>query len=235
MNSIYCMFGIITRGMIASVGNSVVTETKEKNYQDFLMFGCLFSFLNCVATSCMFSIFQPFMELWAGEGLMLNGLEMTMFCLYFYVLNVNYPINLYYETNGLWDKTKKIFILSAVVNLLLNFILCYWFQIGGILLATIVTIILFSIIGRLKILYNSFFCGISIIEYLTNEIKYFLCVVLACILIGYINNQIDINGVLGIIIKLFVAISISCLLWFLMFRKSIHFKKGKTLISRLKK
>lgn len=233
MNAIYCMFGIIVRGMSASVGNSVVIESIDKNYRDFHRFGFLLAFLNSVATCCMFSIFQPFIYIWAGKELVLANSSMILFCMYFYMMNVNNPINLYFETNGLWNRAKHLFILSAIFNLILNFILCVFIGINGILIATIFSIVLFSIIGRLKLLYNNYFREYKMTEFLGNEMKYFSVTIVACLTSFLLNMLLDVEGIAGIILGLAIAVATSLICWYLFFRKSKYFSESITFIKRL--
>ena len=58
----------------------------------------------------------------------------------------------------IWWNFRKLFIGEAVANLLLNFLLGYYWGMDGIIVATIITVLIFSIVGigwkTMKIYFN---------------------------------------------------------------------------------
>ena len=58
---------VIYKACLASIGNSMVLESKEKNYCDFKMISMLFMWLIGFCTTCFACLFQPFMEIWVRE------------------------------------------------------------------------------------------------------------------------------------------------------------------------
>ena len=129
--------------MAGSVGNSISCESAEKNYRDLRKFQFLFSGLNIICTTCMVAMYQPFMQIWVGRRLMLSDRDMLLFCLYFYLINMNNIRNQYIDGTGMWNALKWNYILEAFGNLFLNIILGKLFGVTGILCATIFTIAIF--------------------------------------------------------------------------------------------
>lgn len=156
-NALYAIMLVVTHAMQASVGNSVAIESVEKNYEDLNVFQFVYMAITGWMTICMLCIYQPFMLIWAGKDLMLSNLNMILFCVYFYVINLNNMRNLYFTGNGLWWKAKYTFLMEAFGNLLLNFGLGYLLGVTGIILATIVTIFGFNFVARTNILFKEYF------------------------------------------------------------------------------
>ena len=101
------------------------------------------------------------------------------------------------------------------------------------MIATIFSIVLFSIIGRLKLLYNNYFREYKMTEFLGNEMKYFSVTIVACLTSFLLNMLLDVEGIAGIILGLAIAVATSLICWYLFFRKSKYFSESITFIKRL--
>ena len=82
MSSITGFVGIVYSAMTAGLGNSLVTETKEKNYSDLLRFSFINSWIVGWCTICLICLYQPFMKIWVGERLMFPMYVVLEFGLY---------------------------------------------------------------------------------------------------------------------------------------------------------
>ena len=112
----------------------------------------------------MLLFYQPFMNAWVGEDLLLDDSGMLMFVMYFYVVSAGGIRSAYIAGTGIWQKLKKINILELVCNVLLNFILANYAGVKGIIAASIITVFIFSIVGNSIVLVN---------EYFVNKMKVF--------------------------------------------------------------
>jgi O-antigen/teichoic acid export membrane protein len=138
---------VVIQGMTAGVGNSVAIESKEKNYMDFIRFNAIYNWIFGFCTVCLFCLYQPFMHLWVGDGLTAERVVMVMFCVYFYISQMGQVRGMYANAAGLWWEFRHLEIAEMIANLVLNFALGYFWGMKGILLATIVTVSAFSLIG----------------------------------------------------------------------------------------
>lgn len=147
MTSVLGCITLLTQAMLASVGNSITVESLDKNYQDFKKFYYAFSMIGAVAFACLFSLYQPFMNVWVGDDLTASHLVMILFCIYFYITQMGQVRSMYASAAGLWWEFRWLNILEAVANLLLNAVLGFFMGMAGILIATISTVFIFSIVG----------------------------------------------------------------------------------------
>ena len=143
-SALYGVMLVICNAMGASVGNSIIKNSEKTNYKHMLTFSQIFAGIMGFVAVALACLYQPFMKLWAGEELLLPTFDMLLFCVYFYAINMNNIRNQYISGTGIWWKLKWSYIVEAIANLGLNFILGKFFGITGVIVATIVTIFLFN-------------------------------------------------------------------------------------------
>ena len=205
-NSVCGIMWAITGAMQASVADSIVSESVEKNYQDMKKFEFIFGWIITWCTSCLICLYQPFMTMWAGSELVLEKLDMLLFCLYFYFMMMGGIRNIYFDGLGLWWIGRKIAVSEAIANLVLNLVLGRIFGITGILFATIITIFLFNYVGFTNLVFKEYFQR-SPKEFYLDRTVYTLVTIIVCFISKSITEFIVENGILGILFK-FVACSI---------------------------
>lgn len=208
-SAVYGIMLTICNAMSASVGNSIVEKNENRNYEDLLTFSALFAFVLGICTALLACLYQPFMKLWAGEKLLLSTSDMFLFCIYFYVINMNNIRNQYISGTGIWWELKASYIVEAAANLLLNFILGKYFGISGVLLATIITIFAFNYLQRNAVLFRSYFKQSSYMKYLMEQF-YFAFVAITAVGCSYVVcSKISLDSILGLVIKGGITVIIS--------------------------
>ena len=129
---------IVFNACTAGVGNSLVVESREKNLRDLRTFTFLTGWLAGVCTCCLLCLYQPFMALWAGEGLTLKFDAVICFCVYFFVQELNTLLNLYKDAAGIWHQDRFRPLVTALTNLGLNLLLVQVWGIYGVILSTVI-------------------------------------------------------------------------------------------------
>jgi O-antigen/teichoic acid export membrane protein len=198
-SALYGIMLVICNAMGASVGNSIIEKTKDENYKDFLTFSALFAWIAGWCTVCLSCLYQPFMEVWAGKELLLPDREMYLFCIYFYVINMNNVRNQYISGNGMWWKLRRSYIAEAGANLLLNIVLGKLFGITGVLLASIATIFLFNYLQRNDILFRNYFSGENMGRFMLGQFAYGMLTVLAVVITSFCCARVP-SGPVGTIL-----------------------------------
>ena len=198
--ALYGFMGIIIHGISASVGNAIATESVQKNYNDMRMFNFIFMVIVGWCTVCMYCLYQPFMRIWMHDNsaMMFSELDMTLFCVYFYAINMTYVRSMYLDGKGLFYECRFWCVIEALGNLFLNVILGKIYGVTGIIIATIVTIIIFNLIGRTYVLYRYYFKKGMVRFYkdhllyisVTVVIAFFVKIFLDCISFRIINDFI---------------------------------------------
>ena len=173
LGAVISLFGIIGTSMVASVGNSIVTESVEKNYLDMRRFNFMYMLLAGWAVICMLCLYQPFVRLWVGSDLMLDMPEVVALCLYFYVLKMGDLRWIYFEGAGLWWKARYIVIAETVANIVLNLLLAKYWGVLGIILATLISLFFINFIGETWILFKEYFKNDRMRTFFADHVLYF--------------------------------------------------------------
>ena len=118
MSAVMGFVMIIYNACTAGIGNSLITETKEKNFSDLQTLSFIICWLSGWCSSCFICLYQPFMEIWTGN--LLSDGEVLLFGIYFYVYEVNQLLNTYKDASGIWHKDRFRPLTVSAVNLCLN-------------------------------------------------------------------------------------------------------------------
>ena len=137
VNTISAIIMIFFTSMTAGVGNSLVTESLEKNFKLFKKL----SFINswgvgwcCVCLACLY---HPFMEIWMGESMTYPISVEICFVLYFFIYNIQRSVLMFKDAAGLWYEDRKRPYVTMSVNIVLNVISVQIIGIYGIILSSV--------------------------------------------------------------------------------------------------
>ncbi|WP_029071010.1 lipopolysaccharide biosynthesis protein [Kandleria vitulina] len=238
-NSISALLIIITTSMAAGIGNSLVTEKKEKNIRDLSIISFIFITISGFCFCCLLALYQPFMRLWIGKDLLLSNALMITFSIYFLVEKSLSIIGQYYDASGLWWRGKWKGFFESILNLILNFILCYFFGMFGIILATIITILFVGF--PLTVYYVFKYCfDESPINYIFNEYLNIVLISIIGIIIYFINTYIPtgstiIYSLLFMLARIVISLIAFVILYLLFFSKTKIYKNSLSWIKSHKK
>lgn len=207
LTSITGVLGIIIEAISSGVGDSVATESKEKNYLDFKKFNFYYAWISSWFSICLFCLYQPFMIIWVGENLCAPMHTALLFSIYFYILHMGQIRSVYASAAGIWWEFRWIAIGEMISNVILNFVLGYKYGMNGILWATIITVFVYSIIGISIITFRKFF-NVSSKGYFASELLYSIITLISGAITYYLTKCVNIEGIIGLIIK----VSICCVL-----------------------
>ncbi|MCR5475794.1 MAG: hypothetical protein K6F28_11410 [Lachnospiraceae bacterium] len=191
-------FLVITKAIMSSIGNSIVSESVEKNYRNLTKMEFLHNMVTTACTVYMLVLYQPFMRLWMGEDLMLADPVMMLFVLYFHIRAMAEVRNAYFSALGYWWKARWIFIAEAVLVIALMFTLGKFFGIAGIVLAPCISILAVNYIGITNLLFKEYF-GRGRREYYMNRVLYTVITLAICVIARYICGRVPGEGIEGMI------------------------------------
>lgn len=233
-SALYGIMLVIANSMSASVGNCIVKKDVSYNYKQFLLFSLLFSGLLAWVCSFLVCLYQSFMQLWVGTDLLLPTYSMILFCIYFYIINLNNIRNQYISGTGLWWKLKGAYIVEAIGNLGLNIVLGKLYGINGVLWATILTIFCFNFLWRTSILFRNYFNGHSLFHFLAEQAYYTMLAVL-CGGGSYLicSSLANMSGISTLVVRAFICIFVPPVIFTLGVCFTTRFQQVKQFISQL--
>lgn len=141
MNAIIGIMTIVYQSLTAGLGNSIETETVEKNYHDFNILTFMNMWIVTFCSVCLLCLFQPFMRIWIGEDNMFSFGIVVLLVLYFYIYEVRRIILTYKDATGLWWEDRFRPYVVMVVNIVGNLIMVQFIGIYGVILSTIISML----------------------------------------------------------------------------------------------
>jgi O-antigen/teichoic acid export membrane protein len=227
------LFGILTvimNSLIATIGNSVVLESVEKNYYDFKKFNYIYIWIVSWFTICLLCLYQPFMRIWVGEDLMLPFGMVILFAVYFFVFKWCDMLYVYQEACGIWWETKFVPLTAAIVNLVINLILVNIIGLPGILISTIISVVFIYDVGYAKVLFKVYFnIAGSMKEYIVKQIFYLGCTLVTALITVCLCNAVVLNSYLQIIFNAVICLVVPNLLLYLFWHRLPEFSEAKKL------
>ena len=215
VNAIMGLMLIITTSITSGVGNSLASESVEKNYNDFTKFQYIYMWITSWCTACLFGLFQPFMELWVGTESMYSNAIASIFCVYFFTSQMGNICYVYRQAAGLWWQDRYRPIIEAVVNLTLNIALVKLIGVSGVLLSTIACLVLINFVWGAHILYKHYFVGIREKGYLLRTVLFSIVTCLGCVASMAIANLYTTTGILNLIARGITIFIVSSLIYVL--------------------
>ena len=223
-NALTMLLCIITGSASSSIGNSLVSETKEKNYRDYniLQFG--FSTALGWASICLACLIQPFIKLWVGKELMFDDPTAITFAFYLYALVSSAVFMTYREAAGIWDRDRVRPFFEAGFNLMLNIILAKTIGVAGVLISTIITTGIIRVIWGSYYLFKELFTEYSYFKYLLKQLLYLSITVVIGVIAYYVCSLITLEGIWGFVVKGATCASLSIFLYVIVYFKTAEFR-----------
>lgn len=235
LNAITGMISVVFSACAAGIGNSIVTESKEKNYHDLSKFTFIITWIAGFCSVCLLCIFQPFMELWVGEDLMLPISVVVCFVIYFFVRQFNALFNLYKDAAGMWHEDRFRPLISALINFVLNLILVQFIGIYGIILSTVVAILCVGMPWLMHNLFTVVFEKKQMWCFVRKLVKYSLVVLISCIATYFICLMFSFRPIFTILVRGLVCIIVPNMIYYLLFRKTEEYGQMLQLVDKITK
>ena len=224
INALITGLTIVASSMIASIGNSVATESIEKNYKDFKRLNFIYLWLVSWCSICFLCICKPFMDLWVGTELQFPMEVVALFAIYFFTYKLNDMVAVYIDACGLWKKTKYIPLLASIVNLAINLALVNFIGIYGILISTIIAVLLIYDTLLTKKLFENYFENWGNIEkYFLQQLKFIIFTIIGATLTYISCKFIPYKGFISLIVDSIICLVVPNVLGIIVWHKNEDF------------
>lgn len=229
---------IITGGMLAGIGNKLITDPEEENHSLFLNLTYGWVALIGMCAACMLCLFQPFVGgIWIGAEGLLSEKFVVFMTLFFYTWMFRIMQLTYRDAAGLWTKDWLKPYVSMALKLMLSVALVQLTKdIIGVLIPTILIMIFVYFPWEAKVLYKyqfnrgwGVYLGKVVIYSFINLVGSALCY-FACIAVSPSNT------LMSFILRLVVICIIFPLLWLVTTFRTKEFKffvaRAKTILGK---
>ena len=144
MYAVIKVMSMLISSTIAGVGNSLITRTKEKNFELFSVINFGIVALVTISSACFLNLYQPFMTWWMGEEMLMPWNSVILMVVYYYTWQVRIGVTLFKDAAGLWQADRWKPYVTAVVSLVLNIALVSRIGLDGVFISTIVCMALIN-------------------------------------------------------------------------------------------
>lgn len=235
LNAITGLIMVAFSACTAGIGNSIVVETKEKNYNDLNKFTFMICWGAGFCSVCLLCLYQPFMELWVGKDLMLSFSAVVCLVVYFFVRQLNSLFNTYKDASGMWHEDRFRPLVAALANLILNLILVQFIGIYGILISTVLAILCIGMPWLLHNLFTVIFEKKHLLEYLKKLLYYCWIIFASCVTTYFVCSQINVGIIATLVIRGGVCVIFPNLIYLFAYHKKMEFADSLLLVNKMTK
>ena len=233
MAAIIGAMNIFSSSITSSVGNSLVTESEEKNYRDMKKFNFMYMWVSGWLTICLACLYQPLMQLWMGAENMFPYEIVILFCVYFYALKMGDIRALYSDAKGLWYENRYRTIAESILNIVLNLVLGYFFGVPGIIIGTLISLLIIGIGYGSQILFKHYFVHYKVSRFLLQHATYALVTIVIGVITYFACSFINLDGVWGLVAKGAVCVVLPNLMYLVIYRNTKIYKEAVGFIKKL--
>lgn len=233
LNSIIGFVSIIFTACTAGIGNSIIVESKEKNFNDLKTFTFMIAWIAGFCTVCLLCLYQPFMDIWVGENLKLEFSAVICFCIYYFVYEINQLLNTYKDAAGIWHEDRYRPLVTAFFNLTMNLLTVRFWGIYGVILSTVLSMLFVGMPWLLHNLFTVLFTKDELRPYLRKIILYVLVTLISCVITYVICIQIHMSGWPLLIIRIIICCIVPNIIYLISYHKIPEFRLALRMINKI--
>ena len=222
ISTITSFITLIFNSIKSSLGN-FINDKNKSNEDKKEIFDALeiYNFwLISFCSICFLVLVPDFITLLFGKEYLLGNGILIAIVLNFYTSNIRQNLWAYRETTGIFTETKYITMVTAIINVFLSIILGKLYGVFGIVIATVISRLVYAWWREPQILYNKVFNAGSK-EYIIKYILRVFFVAFLYILIKYLVKFIRIsNLIILLLMKAIICLAITFISILLIYRKS---------------
>ncbi len=230
-SSLTGILALVPLSMTAGIGNYVQTASIEENHKALQKFNLLYMVVSTVCAVCLFSLYQPFMQIWMGKEYMFGNSTVILLVVYFYMLKMGDIRSIWVDAVGLYWEIRWRAVFEAVLNLVLCYVFVRLWGINGLIGGTLVSLFLINFLYSSSITFKYYFGNNKLIPYYLTQIAH-LCVMMAiCAGCFYLFAQIEeLGGItnlwLKIAYRLVLSVFLSMVAIYIIFHRSTTYQEA---------
>ena len=221
---------VVLSSLIGGVGNKLILEDREKNYEDMMLLNNIYMVIAGIMTAMMLCLYQPFMSVWMGVDNLFTSNIMIMFPIYFYIGKMGDIRSVYSDAAGLFWENRWRCIMETVANIILNYTLGKHWGVVGILIATIITLFLFGFIASAIVIFRCYFTN-GKMRYFKNHLYIGMGTFIVCVISYMLCACISFKNIWGVLLlRCMTTIGICIIVYWLFFHKTVAYDSSKRFI-----
>lgn len=224
INAVQTIFSQIIQSTTASIGNMLVTETKEKCFEVFKKIRFLNYWLATFASISILIIMESFINIWIGEKYLLSKTVLVVLVINLYQKLMRSTYTSFKEAAGIYYEDKIVPIIEAILNIVISVICCIKLGLVGIFIGTIISGLALWCYSFPKFVYKKLFDK-TYLNYIKETLGYLILFLVITIITCFISNIFRFNSIwLEFIKNIVICIIVPNFLLLLIFIKTDNFK-----------
>ncbi len=215
VNMIGTIVVIIFDNLRDSVGNFLVTETKERKRELFNNLLFMNQTLVAIFSVCLMLLLTPFVRMWFGADTILPNYVVASMVVCFYIQKSMICAGGMKSSAGLFEQDRFVPIYESVVNLVASILLAQKFGIVGIVWGTIISTVVGPFLVQPLILFKYVFAENGF-KYFGLYSTYFARFIIIWGLVNFIfTNLVEFipNSIFSFLLEAAIVFVVVCLCW----------------------
>ena len=235
LSAIIGFLEIIFSACMAGIGNSIIVETKAKNFGDLKKFSFLICWIAGFCTVCLLCLFQPFMEIWMGKNLMLDFSVVICLCVYFFIYEIGRLLNTYKDAAGIWHEDRFRPLVTALSNLAMNLVMVQFWGIYGVILSTVLSTALIGTPWLLHNLFTVLFDKHDLLPYLKQLLFYAVVTAVGCVATYWLCSLVPLERWPLLIVRGIICCIVPNLIFFGVYHALPEYRESLALVDKMTK
>lgn len=222
-NQIYGFLMQIFSATSASIGNLAASSSSDHQHHVFKKMHFLCFWIYCVTSTCLWTVFAPFIKLWLGEDYLLSNIVVAAIVVEFYIRGMLSPISQFRTSNGLFVQGKYRPVIMAVLNICISIVLAKQIGLVGVILGTIISRALTQLWFDPLIIYKYVFKQ-SVLPFYAEYLRCLFITFTSCVLSYWCYNLVTTDTlVVNFLLASTIAFLIPNVIIYILFHRSDNF------------
>lgn len=206
---------IIYSSMMGGFGNKIHTESREKNFELFMLVCRMVGIVIIWCAAMMLALYQPFIKIWSGHDpeLIQHFLTPVLLVLYFYINQSRQVLLTFKAGASLWreDRWKPVTggMVKLLTSLLFIMVLPEEYKLDGVILSSIIGYVFVQIPWESHVVFSSFFDRTQANAYWRHQTQFMLTALLICTVTWGVTTSVPMDRIPGLLVKGVVAALVS--------------------------
>ena len=235
------IIGIFTGALRGSIGNSIASESVEKNVALLKKLNFIYFAIISFATIAIYVMVDPFIDVVlthdASASLVLDKTVLLLICINFFLSQSRYMMGMFKECAGLYYQDRYKSLFEAGINLIVSIVLAYYIGLSGVIIGTIVSNIATSLWVEPYVL-NKHYLKESTAKYFGKYLLYTLAMLVSAVVTVFVCNFIVATDFWTLVLKGVVCCAMAGVMLLITMSPHKEFKEtlswGKEIITNLK-
>ncbi len=233
INSVQMIAKQMIQATTPSIGNMLVTESKEKQFEVFKKIRFLNFWIATFCGVCIFVLMKSFIILWIGKSNLLSSLTLLVLTFNFYQKTSRFTYASFKEAAGIFYEDRFVPIVESIVNILASILFLKLIGLPGVFLGTIISGVCLWCYSYPKFVYK------KILEkdyksYTKETLGYIAMFSIVLLLTYLLSSVILVNNIMiKFLLDLIICLVVSNLFIIICFHKSDNFKYYYNLFQKI--